>query len=296
LSLYTTIERHSPGGWPDGIAPGFIEHGANPTVSPGFQCPVASILKFGSTYYEKTGSSATAWTALPMIEPSPVTAKKQNEWYPWGGREYSDGAAGGEFGGGAGIRGTGAAGQMMAILAYFPEAITITALAAGLNGDTAGFQGFWALAPDVPVSGNHYPGSNVLASVTNITGGGTGLRKLRGQSGLSLAIPARSFQWAVFQSAVGFGAGAIWVAFDRREWPGLFGISSMSGLAVGGTLPASPISYASGLGYETPVASAPAPLSGVNFPAGITAFLPNSNTSLMWGNESAPYLFYQFTR
>lgn len=293
--FFPTVERHSLGGWPDGITPGFVELGAAPNTALGFQAPVKSIAKVGSVYYEKTGAAATAWAPLPLA--LPTSGRKQGEWYPWGGRDYSDGGAGAEFVAGAGIVGAGAVGQMLAMLAFFPEPITITALAAGLTNDSpVAACGSWSLAPDVPVAGNHYPGPNVVASVTTITGGGTGARKLRGQSGLSLVIPGPCWYWAVFQTFQGFGAGGIWIAFDRREWPALFGVQSMTGKIVGDTLPASPISYAGGFGFETPVASIPVGGVGVNFPAGMTALLSSSTSSVMWGSAGCPYLFYQFTR
>lgn len=45
----------------DGITPVFIVHGADPTVPPGFQAPIGSILKFGNAYYQKYGAGATDW-------------------------------------------------------------------------------------------------------------------------------------------------------------------------------------------------------------------------------------------
>jgi len=49
----------------DGVRPIFVEHGADPTASPGFDAPMGSMLRFGEDYYEKRGPLATDWTLYP---------------------------------------------------------------------------------------------------------------------------------------------------------------------------------------------------------------------------------------
>jgi hypothetical protein len=57
--------RPSPRGWPDGITPGFVEVGADPSTGSGFQAPIGSIARFGTLYYEKIGTTATSWVVIP---------------------------------------------------------------------------------------------------------------------------------------------------------------------------------------------------------------------------------------
>lgn len=46
----------------DGRTPVYLEVGADPTVAPGMQLPPGSVVRFGATYYFKTGPLATDWT------------------------------------------------------------------------------------------------------------------------------------------------------------------------------------------------------------------------------------------
>jgi hypothetical protein len=63
VSAYTgLLERLSPHGWPDGITPGFVELGAAPNTGVGFQAPIGSIGKVGTSYYQKVGTAATDWS------------------------------------------------------------------------------------------------------------------------------------------------------------------------------------------------------------------------------------------
>lgn len=50
----------------DGRTPVFIEHGADPRVSPGFDAPIGSILRFGANYFSKTDTAATAWELIGL--------------------------------------------------------------------------------------------------------------------------------------------------------------------------------------------------------------------------------------
>lgn len=59
------VARLTQGGWPDGVTPGFVEVGANPSVGSGFAAPLGSIAKFGAVYYAKNGALATDWNAIP---------------------------------------------------------------------------------------------------------------------------------------------------------------------------------------------------------------------------------------
>lgn len=55
----------SPSPLMDGLRPIFVEHGADPTVAPGFDAPMGSMLRFGTDYYEKRGPERTDWVLYP---------------------------------------------------------------------------------------------------------------------------------------------------------------------------------------------------------------------------------------
>jgi hypothetical protein len=89
-----TVERHSLGGWPDGITPGFIELGAAPTSGAGFQCPPGSVARVGSTYYLKVGSSATAWILISSLALSPAYSSfRRNDLHQCAGVQLGAGPA-----------------------------------------------------------------------------------------------------------------------------------------------------------------------------------------------------------
>lgn len=50
----------------DGRTPLFVEWGADPRVSPGFDLPIASLLRFGVLYFEKLGPLATDWGLITL--------------------------------------------------------------------------------------------------------------------------------------------------------------------------------------------------------------------------------------
>lgn len=65
MTTFPGAARPSPRGWPDGITPGFVEVGADPSTGAGFAAPIGSIAKFGTLYYEKVGTTATSWVVIP---------------------------------------------------------------------------------------------------------------------------------------------------------------------------------------------------------------------------------------
>jgi hypothetical protein len=68
VSIFLGAGRLTPRGWPDGITPGFVELGADPSTS-GFQAPIGSIAKVGTAYYQKIGSASTDWAQMPLTSP-----------------------------------------------------------------------------------------------------------------------------------------------------------------------------------------------------------------------------------
>jgi hypothetical protein len=49
----------------DRVRPVFVEHGVDPTVDPGYDVAMGSLLRFGASYYEKTGPERTDWSLYP---------------------------------------------------------------------------------------------------------------------------------------------------------------------------------------------------------------------------------------
>lgn len=94
MSLYLgTVERHSLGGWPDGITPGFVEVGRAPSSSPGFDAPPGSIARFGLLYYFKVGTTPTAWILVSALAPATYESLRRSDLYQCAGVSCAAGAA-----------------------------------------------------------------------------------------------------------------------------------------------------------------------------------------------------------
>jgi hypothetical protein len=270
--FFPTVERHSLGGWPDGITPGFVEHGTAPTSGSGLQAPIGSIAKVGPVYYLKTGAGATAWQILGQMAAQP-TLRSTGQWHIWGQDLNVNGVSADT------AAGTNPAADgnnvMWAVPHWFPESVTITSLAMGLENDLAGGGGqgvpiggehAWiGLARDTIVASEHWPGATLAGSAVRVVGSGAGARKLRGGA-VSITFGPNELGWQVGQCLMTAVAGAELYGMPMGNWPAWGGVDDLRGLVIGDSMPAARTAYSS-VGYCSAVGTLLTYTLGRDFPA-----------------------------
>jgi hypothetical protein len=183
-------------------------------------------------------------------------------------------------------------GPMYAQPHFFADKGTLTALAAVLTTDAAGYDVSWVgLARNKVVAGNAYPDVTIPGSFGAIVGGGTGTRRLRGFAiNVPVAQSGPEWMWLIYQSRAGSATyGPIIQAYNKdfarvlgRDNPVLRGLAL--GAFVAGNELGSPMPSGGGIcGYEAtwqasgipPFGDPQAYSVGCNFPAGMPVMRSN---------------------
>lgn len=183
---------------------------ANPAVGESF-------LRAGATAWQLWGVAADSWAPADLL--------------------------GGESSGADNDAANAATAPAYAQPHYFPDKGTITSLAIISTADAAAFVTCWVgLARTRTVGGMYYPDATLAGSFAAISGGGTGLRKLRGFAvNIPVAQSGPELMWLIYQSNAGSAAhGALLQVYGKRYARPLLapGYATLDGLALGATVAA----------------------------------------------------------
>lgn len=203
------------------------------------------------------------------------------------------------YGGGS----SGGPAALIAIPGFFPEGGTITKIGLGTHDNPLGGAefGWFGIARNRIVGGNHYPGATYPGSVVVMTALGTLANRFHGGD-INLAVDAGTVLWFILQTK---NALAGYLGASLENFPSWGGLADMAAVAAGGTWPAVVSGKTGGAGYCSRLADLPATYThGRDFPDPPATLLVTdpSGTNQAFldaahGNASGvPYLWYQWTR